>query len=79
MPGTLSIPEAPEAPGAPEASGVPEAPKYNNLHLHSIPLLYSLIYNNSISKRVNNYTILLPRHYINNLIDPNKINKFLKV
>lgn len=57
----------------------PGAPEYNNPRPHSILLLYSLTYNNSLSKRVDNYTILPPRHYINNLMNPNKINKFLKV
>jgi hypothetical protein len=58
---------------------LPGAPEYNNPRLYSILLLYSLTYNNSLSKQVDNYTILLPRYYINSLIDPNKINKFLKI
>ena len=52
--------------------------EYNNLRPYSILLLYSLTYNNDLSKRVDNYTMLPPRYYINGLIDPNKINKFLK-
>jgi hypothetical protein len=62
--------------GAPVVLG---ALKRNDLYLYSISLLYSLIYNDGIFKRADNYTILFLRHYINGFIDLDKINKFLKV
>jgi hypothetical protein len=68
-----------EAFRPPKVLKPPGVPEYNNLRPHSILLLYSLIYNNSLSKRVDNYTMLPPRYYINGLIDPDKINKFLKI
>ena len=52
--------------------------EYNDLRLYSISLLYGLVYNN-LSKQVDDYIILLPRYYINGLMDSNKINKFLKI
>jgi hypothetical protein len=76
------VPEAfkpSEAFRLPEVSKLPGALEYNDPRLHSILLLYSLTYNNGLSKQVDNYTILLLRYYINGLIDPDKINKFFKV
>jgi len=72
----LEVPEAFRLPEVPKLLGVPE---YNNPRLYSILLLYSLTYNNGLFKQVDNYTILPLRHYVNSLIDPDKINKFLKV
>ena len=71
-------PEVPEAFRPPEVPKPPGAPKYDNPRPYSILLLYSLTYNNGLSKQVDNYTMLPPRHYVNGPIDPNKINKFLK-
>lgn len=65
-------------PGAPGASRAPGAPERDDPRSHSIPSLHSLTYDNSVSKRVDNYTMLPPRHYVNGPMDPDKINKFLK-
>ena len=67
-----------EAFRPPKVLKPPGTPEHNNLRPYNISLLYGLVYSN-LPKQVNNYTILPPRHYINGPINPDKINKFLKI
>jgi hypothetical protein len=63
----------------PRLPGAPGVPEYDDLRLYSILLLYSLAYDEGLSEWVDDYIMLLLRYYINGLMDPDKINKFLKV
>ena len=73
------LPEILEVFRLPKVLKSPGVPEYNDPRPYSILLLYSLTYDNGLLERVDNYTILLPRYYINSLIDSDKINKFFKI
>jgi hypothetical protein len=79
VPGLLSGWQLPRLPGVLGVSRLPGVLEYNDPRPYSILLLYSLAYNDGLFEQVDDYTMLLPRYYVNGLMDLDKINKFLKV